>query len=572
MVSLSLTLPAKKEKASKMVFLVVDRAYLVLESDLPPALRAIHPSGVLHVRCVGTNGSGGGGDNGNGQKQEQQRDAFTWIDNTLHVEAALSHLENRGFNVRAGAAGNVCEFLPFSSRENWEKSHPHAILTAEVDREGRVSSYNPLQGAAASAAIAAADRAAARMASAVGGDGSNDDDGEGGDENMSGSRKRGSNKRKRTDGNVVRDRSCLNDAERDELHVEIYNYLSWLRRRMTDVGKAEGQGGGEGDGGEKTRIKFMNLDAMGTVIDGLGDSFQVVAQIRKELQLREETAERDGTEPATNLGDDGKPFLEDGLGPALARLVEARGAAGLGRRSRMKERPKSNIRNRIHGRKLHSFEDMFARLKKYWEENGDCMVFQSVDRDLNLFVQGVRAKRKVNVKKGYTDGIEEMPPDGKLGPKTLTAERIQRLDAMGFTWNPLDPHVPWEDRFEALCDYYSEHGKWPSQSVPGIGEWTHRMRSHYASKCKSFMQTKAPRLDAIGFDWTPRGYTRMSWDEGFEMLLAFGRLNGHFDVPMPPKHESNIVENGKAVKGKKSVAHRLYAVSMPCSFSSSCSI
>ena len=32
---------------------------------------------------------------------------------------------------------------------------------------------------------------------------------------------------------------------------------------------------------------------------------------------------------------------------------------------------------------------------------------------------------------------------------------------------------------------------------------------------------------------TPRGNTRMSWDEGFELLMAFGKLHGHFDVPNP---------------------------------------
>ena len=31
---------------------------------------------------------------------------------------------------------------------------------------------------------------------------------------------------------IVRDRSCLPDAERDELHLKIYNHLSWLRSKL----------------------------------------------------------------------------------------------------------------------------------------------------------------------------------------------------------------------------------------------------------------------------------------------------------------------------------------------------
>ena len=37
--------------------------------------------------------------------------------------------------------------------------------------------------------------------------------------------------------NLLRDPSCLSDAERDELHVEIYEYLVWLRDRLEDVSK-----------------------------------------------------------------------------------------------------------------------------------------------------------------------------------------------------------------------------------------------------------------------------------------------------------------------------------------------
>ena len=33
------------------------------------------------------------------------------------------------------------------------------------------------------------------------------------------------------------------------------------------------------------------------------------------------------------------------------------------------------------------------------------------------------------------------------------------------------------------------------------------------------------KLDEVGFEWTPRGNTRVTWDEGFEMLVSV--INEH---------------------------------------------
>jgi hypothetical protein len=91
-----------------------------------------------------------------------------------------------------------------------------------------------------------------------------------------------------------------------------------------------------------------------------------------------------------------------------------------------------------------------------------------------------------------------------------------------------------------------------------VGEWSHHQRGKYSAKNRHFMETKAPRLDETGFEWTPRGYTRMSWEEGFERLMAFRRLNGHFDVPQPTGDDANVIVDGKPVPGKMSDAHKLH--------------
>mmetsp|Transcript_45566 Transcript_45566/g.96880 ORF Transcript_45566/g.96880 Transcript_45566/m.96880 type:complete len:112 (+) Transcript_45566:1380-1715(+) len=80
--------------------------------------------------------------------------------------------------------------------------------------------------------------------------------------------------------------------------------------------------------------------------------------------------------------------------------------------------------------------------------------------------------------------------------------------------------VSWESRFMELMDYYETNGRWPSQSMGTLGEWVHKQRGFYARNDKNYMKDKAPRLDEVGFEWTPRGNTRLKWDEGFELLVT----------------------------------------------------
>jgi len=64
-----------------------------------------------------------------------------------------------------------------------------------------------------------------------------------------------------------------------------------------------------------------------------------------------------------------------------------------------------------------------------------------------------------------------------------------------------------------------------------------------------YMKDRAPKLNALGFEWTPRGNTKLTWETGLEMLLEYGEINGHYDVPRP---------TGDAEGSTTSPAYRLY--------------
>ena len=52
----------------------------------------------------------------------------------------------------------------------------------------------------------------------------------------------------------------------------------------------------------------------------------------------------------------------------------------------------------------------------------------------------------------------------------------------------------------------------------------HKQRQHYARGTENFMKTKAIKLDEIGFEWTPRGNTKIKWEEGLELLVSSNQL------------------------------------------------
>merc|ERR1719203_590121 len=81
-----------------------------------------------------------------------------------------------------------------------------------------------------------------------------------------------------------------------------------------------------------------------------------------------------------------------------------------------------------------------------------------------------------------------------------------------------------------------------------LGEWVHKQRQLYATKNANYMVQKAALLDEVGFEWTPRGNTKLTWETGLEMLLEYGKINGHYDVQRPAPEEG----------GTNSAEFRLY--------------
>mmetsp|Transcript_32529 Transcript_32529/g.70218 ORF Transcript_32529/g.70218 Transcript_32529/m.70218 type:complete len:152 (-) Transcript_32529:1197-1652(-) len=128
-----------------MGFRVVNKSYFAVETDLPRSIRNIHPSGILHAfRYTDTNSStinnsrvvtGNNNDDDDDDNDDdnninydkyignndvidnlilcRQEHTFVWIENSLHIEVALSHLEQpqHGFDREWGIA---C--VPYSTK------------------------------------------------------------------------------------------------------------------------------------------------------------------------------------------------------------------------------------------------------------------------------------------------------------------------------------------------------------------------------------------------------------------------------------------------------------------------
>lgn len=117
----------------------------------------------------------------------------------------------------------------------------------------------------------------------------------------------------------------------------------------------------------------------------------------------------------------------------------------------------------------------------------------------------------------------------------MTQERINRLDTLGFQWVVANPNQKsWEERFEDLKEYQQIHGTTRVPRSSGtLGEWVHMQRRLHNKKDQKFLARRAICLDDIGFEWNPRKHALVSWEDNFNRLIEFGRVNRHYNTQSP---------------------------------------
>ena len=157
------------------------------------------------------------------------------------------------------------------------------------------------------------------------------------------------------------------------------------------------------------------------------------------------------------------------------------------------------------------FEKGVDALRQYKETYGDCLVPSSYT------INGFKLGSWVWTKRGSK----------KRG--ALSAEVVDRLNAIGFVWDPNTSQ--WDRDFQAIKKYQAHHGDClvPRGLVVdglNLGNVVRNLRSQYARKKLSSQQVAD--LNSIGFVWLVEPYV---WDRFFEALKQYKAEKGDCLVP-----------------------------------------
>jgi hypothetical protein len=172
---------------------------------------------------------------------------------------------------------------------------------------------------------------------------------------------------------------------------------------------------------------------------------------------------------------------------------------------------RSNIFAEIVDRIGESWDVWYGLLKSYKERKGHCRV-PALHKE-----NGLRLGSWVDQQRQNKDH--------------LLATRPQRLDEIGFDWNPHDTY--WELGFGHLQRYFQREGhcfvpQGHKEDGYALGDWVSVQR---AKKDKMDSERRR-RLDDLGFVWDA---IEAAWDEGYGHLQRYFRREGHCLVPAAHK-------------------------------------
>jgi hypothetical protein len=127
--------------------------------------------------------------------------------------------------------------------------------------------------------------------------------------------------------------------------------------------------------------------------------------------------------------------------------------------------------------------------------------------------------------------------EGKDTP--LTIDRREKLEGIGFVFicKPAHFDLHWDQRFEELVDFkkINGHANVPRGSGP-LGRWVSTQQQAFRllkeEKASPLIIDRREKLEGIGFIFTCKpAYFDLYWDQRFEELVEFKKINGHANVP-----------------------------------------
>jgi hypothetical protein len=167
-----------------------------------------------------------------------------------------------------------------------------------------------------------------------------------------------------------------------------------------------------------------------------------------------------------------------------------------------------------------AWEENFSYLKAYKKREGYCRV------PSNHIENGFRLGEWVRRHRWRKD--------------TLSEERRQQLDELGFVWDALEAY--WEEGFTYLKAYKKREGHCRVSATHTengfrLGGWVNKQRWRKGAR---WSEERRKRLEELGFVWDT---LEAAWEEGFSYLKAYKKREGHCRVP------DNHKENGFGLGG-----------------------
>eukprot|EP00978_Attheya_sp_CCMP212_P009002 scaffold21187_cov54-Attheya_sp.AAC.7 len=179
------------------------------------------------------------------------------------------------------------------------------------------------------------------------------------------------------------------------------------------------------------------------------------------------------------------------------------------------------ILNNNKKRKHRSWDDSFQELVDFKGTNGHTNVRQR-SGPLGTWVRTQReAFRRLKE-------VEHSPS---------TNDKREKLESIGFVFKCRPTGLPWDQRFQELVDFkkINGHANVP-QKFGQLGNWVSNQRTEYRllkeGKHSTLTNYKCEKLESIGLELkcrpTPTG---PPWDQRFQELVDFKKINGHTNVP-----------------------------------------